>query len=201
MAGQLKRCKVVCNNSPQFTMLRIFLIGFTLLLLLSSLGHLFAAAFCPRPQGHECCLKKTGNHLHESSSSNHDMPMDGMVMDDMAMNDSAQRHTETPSFPAGADAEALANKFDQPVEPLQSLYESFRRSQRACLLCECARPVEKRIWFGFVAGVVVSVEACDHHRTERIRKAACSTWQNGAPKYPHLRFSDLVPSWRFRSYD
>jgi len=98
-------------------MLRIFLIGFTLLLLLSSLGHVFAAAFCPRPQGHECCLKKTGNHLHESSSSNHDMPMDGMVMDDMAMNDSAQRHTETPSFPAGADAEALANKFDQPVEP------------------------------------------------------------------------------------
>ncbi len=98
-------------------MLRIFLIGFTLLLLLSSLGHVFAAAFCPRPQGHECCLKKTGNHLHESSSSNHDMPMDGMVMDDMAMNDSAQRHTETPSFPAGADVEALVISLTSQLSP------------------------------------------------------------------------------------
>jgi hypothetical protein len=97
-------------------MKRIFVIGLTLLLLLSSLGHVFAAAFCRHPQGHECCLKKASNHLHESSSSNDDMSMDGMVLDDMAMNDSAPRHTEMPFFPAGADAEALTSRFHQPVE-------------------------------------------------------------------------------------
>ena len=35
---------------------------------------------------------------------------------------------------------------------------------------------------------------------DRTAKGACATWQQCAAIYPHQRFSDLVPSWRF-SFD
>ena len=61
-----------------------------LLLVMASLGHVLAAAFCPRALGHECCFAKIAHHTHSSSSSHentavHHMHMDGMSMDNMDM--------------------------------------------------------------------------------------------------------------------
>jgi len=61
-----------------------------LLLVMASLGHVLAAAFCPRAFGRECWFAKTAHHTHSSSSSHENMPvhhmhMDGMSMDNMDM--------------------------------------------------------------------------------------------------------------------
>jgi hypothetical protein len=120
-------------------MKRLFPTSLALLLVMSSLGHVFAAAFCPRILGRECCFGKTHSHLHSSSSSRenmavHDMDMDGMSMDgmnmdDMAMADASMDHMATndmkidvatvdmfiPVSPHAFTEEAVANKFDQPV--------------------------------------------------------------------------------------
>ncbi|HAF16376.1 MAG TPA: hypothetical protein DCK99_22290, partial [Blastocatellia bacterium] len=66
-------------------MKRLFPTSLALLLVMSSLGHVLAAAFCPRALGRECCFAKTPSHMHSSSSSRenmavHDMHMDGMSM-------------------------------------------------------------------------------------------------------------------------
>lgn len=121
-------------------MKRFFLIGLALLLMLSSLGHVLAAAFCPRAFGRECCFAKTASHTHSSSSSHENMAvpdmhmdgmsMDGMNMDDMAMDVTSMDHmplndividasnidVSIPFSPAAFSEEAVANKFDQPVE-------------------------------------------------------------------------------------
>lgn len=52
-----------------------------LLLVTGSLGHLFAAAFCPRRLGHDCCLTKTASGAQVTGSHQH---MPGMVMDTIA---------------------------------------------------------------------------------------------------------------------
>jgi hypothetical protein len=71
-------------------MKRLFPSGLALLLVMGSLGHVFAAAFCPRVLGRACCLAKTAVHTHEASSSAiHSMPMDGMTMHEMAMEKTA----------------------------------------------------------------------------------------------------------------
>jgi hypothetical protein len=71
-------------------MKRLFSPGLALLLVLGSLGHVFAAAFCPRVFGRRCCLAKTAVHTpNASSAANHSMPMDGMTMDEMAMDNTA----------------------------------------------------------------------------------------------------------------
>src|SRR5947207_12516999 len=67
-------------------MKRLFPSGLALLLVMGSLGHVFAAAFCPRVLGRACCLAKVAVHTHDASSSAmHSMPMDGMSMDGMSM--------------------------------------------------------------------------------------------------------------------
>ena len=67
-------------------MKRLFPSGLALLLVIGSLGHVFAAAFCPRVFGRGCCLAKVSVHTHDASSSAmHSMPMDGMPMDEMVM--------------------------------------------------------------------------------------------------------------------
>jgi len=71
-------------------MKRLFPTSLALLLVMASLGHVLAAAFCPRALGHECCFAKTAHHPHRSSSGHenmavHDMNMDGMSMDSMNM--------------------------------------------------------------------------------------------------------------------
>ena len=62
-----------------------FLIALALLLGLSSMGQVFAAAFCPRMQGRACCRAKTARPTHNSSCTHEDMAMDGMPMDHVAM--------------------------------------------------------------------------------------------------------------------
>ena len=108
-----------------------FLIALALLLGLSSMGHVFAAAFCPHMQGHECCLAKIGRYTHNSSSTHEDMAMaglpmdhmtmhgmhdmstmDGMVMDEMVTDD-----TSAPSSTDNVYAGTLDNALEQPVEP------------------------------------------------------------------------------------
>ena len=98
-----------------------FLVALALLLGMSSLGHVFAAAFCPHMRGHECCLVKTVSHQHVSGCTHEAMAMDGMVMDDVAMDnmkmdDMATVDISTPSSPNVSDNEVLANKFEQLVE-------------------------------------------------------------------------------------
>ncbi len=122
-------------------MKRLFPSGLALLLVIGSLGHVFAAAFCPRVLGRACCLAKVAVHTHDASSSAmHSMPMDGMPMDGMAMDEMAMDNTATDStvvdgmamdhvamsggdidlMPATssqlAEDYALAGRVEQPVE-------------------------------------------------------------------------------------
>jgi len=120
-------------------MKRFLLTSLALMLVMSTSGHVFAAAFCPRASGHECCFAKTASHTH--SPPNHentaahdihldDMSMDDMNMDDRAMADASMDHMATNHlmidaatvdvsipFSAPASSEAAASKFDQPVQP------------------------------------------------------------------------------------
>ena len=117
----------MCNNEPQNRqMKRNLFIGLSLMLLLSSLGHVFAAAFCPHMQDHECCLRKTASHMPKSSSGKQDIAMHSMAMDDMGMRDMALHdmdmdHTVmddsmTQSAPSTAIGDGLANKFELPAD-------------------------------------------------------------------------------------
>lgn len=71
-------------------MKRLFPTSLALLLVMGSLGHVFAAAFCPRMLGHECCLTETASSEHSSQSHQdmHDMAMDSMANESMLMNGS-----------------------------------------------------------------------------------------------------------------
>src|SRR5260370_16978141 len=64
---------------------RLFPTTLALLLVMSSLGHTFAASFCPHASGRECCFAKASSHTHAlpSSHENTAMPMDDMQMEDM----------------------------------------------------------------------------------------------------------------------
>jgi hypothetical protein len=110
------------------------------MLVMSTSGQVFAAAFCPRASGHECCFAQTVSHTHSSSSSHesmamHDMHVDNMSMDDMnigkmamadtsmdhmAMNDmtigAATVNVSIPLSPPASSEQAVANRFDQPFE-------------------------------------------------------------------------------------
>jgi hypothetical protein len=116
-------------------MKRFFLFNLALLLIMSSFGHVFAAAFCPRASGHECCFAQTVSHTHISSSSLesiavHDTHMDGMNMDNMAMADTSMDHMamndmtigaatidmSTTLLPPAFSEPGVANKFAQPFE-------------------------------------------------------------------------------------
>ena len=117
-------------------MKRLLLASLALILVMSTSGQVFAAAFCPRASGHECCFARTVSHTHSSSSSHesmavHDMHMDGMNMDHMAMADTSMDQmamndmtsgaatidTATTLLPPAFSEPVVANKFDQPVEP------------------------------------------------------------------------------------
>jgi 3-oxoacyl-[acyl-carrier-protein] synthase III len=122
-------------------MKRLFPTSLALLLVMASLGHVLAAAFCPRALGHECCFAKTASHTHSSSSSQvnkvvPDMQMDGMSMDGMNMDDVVMADTSSldhraindttidaatidmsiPFSPPAFSEDVVANKFDQPIE-------------------------------------------------------------------------------------
>jgi len=116
-------------------MKRCLLASLALMLIMSTSGQVFAAAFCPRASGHECCFARTVSHTHTSSSSHesmavHDMHMDGMNMDNMAMAEASMDHMAMNDLTIGAailDKSAtllppafsepgVANKFDQPFQ-------------------------------------------------------------------------------------
>jgi hypothetical protein len=102
-------------------MKRFFPTSLTLLLVMGSLGHVFAAAFCPRSLGGECCFATASKHTHDSSSSyqdmaTHCMPMDGMPMDDLAMDDTSAVEVSKPFTLPVVDDEVLASRFDRPIE-------------------------------------------------------------------------------------
>jgi hypothetical protein len=127
-------------SSNQKLMKRLLLSGLALMLVMSTSGQVFAAAFCPRSSGHECCFAKTISDTHRSSSSHermagHHMHMDGMSMggmkmndmqvvetsmDHMAMNDmtigGATVDMSIPFSRPASSKQAVANKFDQPFE-------------------------------------------------------------------------------------
>ncbi len=120
-------------------MKRLFPISLAVLLVIGSLGHVLAAAFCPLGSGRGCCFAKTVSHTPSSFSSYanngvHDMhmdgiPMEGMNMDDMLVAatsmdykgtnemaiDAATIEISIPFSPAAFE-EAVANKLDQPVK-------------------------------------------------------------------------------------
>ncbi len=128
----MRRLKGICNNGFESRqMKRLFPTSLALLLVMASLGHVLAAAFCPRGVGRECCFAKT--HKHSSSSLHrdmtvHDMQMDGMSMDGMNMDDMAIYAAPTdhlamndimmfiPFSPPAFTEQAAENTFDQPVE-------------------------------------------------------------------------------------
>ena len=136
----------ICNNTFQIQkMKRLFPTSLALLLVMASLGHVLAAAFCPRDLGHECCFARSARHTHSSSSSHenvavHEMHTDGMSMDGMNMNcmnmgdmpmdatsmdrmemndmeiDAATVGLSISFSPSAFTEQAVANKLDQPVE-------------------------------------------------------------------------------------
>ena len=71
-------------------MKRLFPTSLALLLVMGSLGHVFAAAFCPRMLGHDCCLTTMASDPHSTRSHQrmHGMAMDAMADESMAMNGS-----------------------------------------------------------------------------------------------------------------
>lgn len=108
---------------------RPFLIAFALLLAVSSIGHVFAAAFCPRLHGRECCVAKTVKFPPTSSCSHQDptdgrpmnhMNMDGMhdmsTMDGMVMSESGSDDRSAPPVSSSDHAGTLADVLEQPVE-------------------------------------------------------------------------------------
>jgi hypothetical protein len=108
-----------------------FLIALALLLGLSSFGHVFAAAFCPRMQGRGCCLAKTVRYTHKSSCTHEDMAMDDMPMDHLTMHGRqdistmdgmvmGEMVTEDISIPPSSSNNftvTLDDALEQPVEP------------------------------------------------------------------------------------
>jgi len=100
---------------------RPFLIVLAFLLTISSVGHVFAAAFCPRMQGRECCLAKRLARTENSSCTHEDRTMKGMPMDhtvmhgthDMSKMDDMSPPPSTNSVYAGTLDDAL----EQPLEP------------------------------------------------------------------------------------
>ena len=122
-------------------MKRLFPPGLALLLVIGSLGHVCAAAFCPRVFGRACCLAKVSVHTHDASSSAmHSMPMDGMPMHGMTVDEMAMDKAPTDDVAIdgsvmdhmamfGGDMDlmsatssqlvedyAYAGRFEQPVE-------------------------------------------------------------------------------------
>lgn len=71
-------------------MKRLFLTSLALLLVMGSLGHVFAAAFCPGMLSRDCCLKEASSpqHCSQTHQNMHGMPMDGILDETMTMDGS-----------------------------------------------------------------------------------------------------------------
>ena len=124
---------MMCNNEIHSKqMKRILLTSLASLLVMSSLGHVFAAAFCPRSMGGACCLAKTGR-THGSSIHKHRAvhcsamsvaatdvgSMDRMPLHEMAVGDAATVDTSSRLTPTIVNQNRIGNRFEQPIEPCQ----------------------------------------------------------------------------------
>src|SRR6266404_3480093 len=102
-----------------------------LLLVMGSLGHVFAAAFCPHMRGHDCCFtKKSSQEPSQSHQHMQGMAMDGMIdesmrMDSVDMQNMMMEDKSVPPAPAGIDEATLlssseelvpANRLELPIE-------------------------------------------------------------------------------------
>jgi hypothetical protein len=103
-----------------------------LLLVMGSLGHVFAAAFCPRMSARDCCLTKTANsqrlsqphqHMHGMAMdgmANESMPMDDSNTEDMVMDDADLPASTTASDDltvlAGVEESVPANRLELPAD-------------------------------------------------------------------------------------
>jgi hypothetical protein len=112
-------------------MKRFFPTSLALLLVMGSLGHVFAAALCPRMLGHDCCLARTSSDLNPAQSHQHmhgmsmdsmtdeSMPMDGDDMQDMVMDDAdfppVSSIDEAAQF-SNSEELVPTNKLEAPVE-------------------------------------------------------------------------------------
>jgi len=112
------RLKRMCNNNPRTQMKRLFPTSLALLLAMSSLGHVFAAAFCPRVLGGGCCFAKAPDLKHLSPTCHEDMamPMGEAAMDGMGTDDRSMHDMPATSSSSFTDDDALTSKFEQPFE-------------------------------------------------------------------------------------
>ncbi len=121
---------MMCNNEIHSKqMRRILLTSLASLLVTSSLGHVFAAAFCPRSMDGGCCLAKI-DRTHASSIHQHRAAhcsamsaavmdvgsMDRMPLHEMAMGDAATVDTSSRLTPTIVK-NTIGNRFEQPIEP------------------------------------------------------------------------------------
>src|SRR5712664_1396374 len=112
-------------------MKRFFPTSLALLLVMGSLGHVFAAAFCPRMLGHDCCLtKKSSQEPSQSHQHMHGMAMDGMIdesmqidsvdMQDMMMDDASVQPSSTGidevTLLSSSEELVPANRLELPIE-------------------------------------------------------------------------------------
>jgi hypothetical protein len=117
---------MMCNNKRRVEDKTSLSINLALLLVIGTLGHVFAAAFCPGALGRECCLTRASNHTHASLSSHEDMAMHGTPTDgaeamggqgteEMTMaEDAMDDMSETAPV---SDDDAITSKFERRLKP------------------------------------------------------------------------------------
>jgi hypothetical protein len=121
----------VIMDIPLRQMKRFFPTSLALLLVMGSLGQVFAAAFCPRMVGHDCCLATASRDSHSAQSNQHmhgmamdamandSMPMDGNDMQDMVMDDANIPPSSSidPATQLSTSEEFVpTNKLELPIE-------------------------------------------------------------------------------------
>jgi hypothetical protein len=127
----VRRSIRMCDNGRIQTMKRLFPTCLTLLLVMGSLGNVFAAAFCPRMLGNNCCLTRTAGNLQEADSHQHlhgmamssmtheSMLMDGDDMQDMVMDDAdvpPASHIDEATQLSSSEELVPASKVELPVD-------------------------------------------------------------------------------------
>jgi Cu/Ag efflux protein CusF len=127
-------------RSSEIPVKRLLLSSLALLLVFGSVGQVFAAAFCPRASGHECCFAQTASHAHSSSSNHenmtvHHMHMDGMSMDGMAMADTSMDHGAMSHMTMGAAIADMSKPICPPVPNRPTVVNKLDQPLEACAHC------------------------------------------------------------------
>jgi hypothetical protein len=118
-------------------MKRLFPTSLALLLVIGSLGHVFAAAFCPRMLGHSCCLTKSASGPH---STQFHQPMHGMATDPMADESMSMNGSDMPGMTMD-DADVSPSTLASDESPVASTSEELAPANKvelpvdACTHC------------------------------------------------------------------